>query len=478
MLVKEVMGRRWLSLAPSLPVREAGRLMRDKGAEVAFVEGSDGQFLGLITWREVGAALVTTGSAQGGPVVADLMRSPDKLVVLDPAGDLYDAADLLISHQEFIAPVLEHGAPVGLARWSTLSAACRSRAARPNATAEVKASAIIRSLNEGLVLIDRNLFIREFNPAAETLTGRRAIDRIGKKAEQASSEDSPVYRVLQSGDALYSVESQMPDGRTFLANYVPIHENGAVAGVIQTFIDVSPLKRAERRLEQARDEIEKAFGLTLPNSKVEYKLKGTPEYVDEYDPETGVVRVLEVLPSGSYFHVINCLKVAADLHDKGIMNLIGVDKDTLVQAIIFHDLGKSQPKLAKGDIVDPRQAFELGRLHALRGAEIAQHFYGKSENVVRLIKYHHHAEDELPADFPAYLLPMYRLFRLVDGLSACLTRRKGSVHLKASGPSVLVEERNNHPLLSRRWSLNLLTGESEMLERLSVPMGEGLVAGG
>lgn len=478
MMVKEVMDRRWLSLAPSLPVREAARLMRDKREDVAFIEGSDGQFQGLVTWKEIGPAVCTTGSVHGSSVVADFMRGPDKLVVLDPADDLIEATGLMISHQEFVAPVLEHGVPVGLVRWPKMAAVSRSRPARPGSTSELKASTIIRSLNEGLIVIDRNLIIREFNPAAENLTGRRAIDRIGKRAEQASMEDSPAYRVLQTGDALYNVESQMPDGRTFLANYVPIHDNGTVTGVIQTFIDVSPLKQAERRLEQARDEIEKAFGLTLPNSKVEYKLKGTPEYVDEYDPETSMVRILEVLPSGNYFHVINCLKVAADLNDKGIMNLIGVDKDTLVQTIIFHDLGKSQPTLTEGDVVDPRQAFEPGRLHALRSAEIAQHFYGKPENVVTLIKYHHHSENELPGDFPSYLLPMWRLFRLVDGLSACLTRRKGSVHLKVSGPTILVEERCNHPFFSRRWSLNLLTGESQMYDRLAVSIGEGLVAGG
>ena len=55
--------------------------------------------------------------------------------------------------------------------------------------------------------------------------------------------------------------------------------------------DVTPLKRAEVQARYQERELEMAFALTLPNSKVESKLKSSPEYQDIYDPATGQARV-------------------------------------------------------------------------------------------------------------------------------------------------------------------------------------------
>ncbi|MBX6351361.1 MAG: PAS domain-containing protein [Clostridia bacterium] len=323
--------------------------------------------------------------------------------------------------------------------------------------------AIIHSLREGIIVIDRDLIIREFNPAAERLTGQRASDRIGQKARQLSRDESPIFEVLRTGRAFYNVESTLQDGRVWNCNFVPLRVGGRIVAAIQTFTDVTEQKKMEQQLKAARDELDEAFALTLPNTKVEFKLKNTPEFRDVYDPETGTIRITEVIPDGGYRHVINALKVLADLHRSGGMSLIGIDKDDLVRAVIFHDLGKSQPKLAPGDVVDPKAAFEPSKLHAERSAAIARDFYNENPAVVALVRYHHHDDSELPPDFPISHMPMLRLLKLVDGLSAALTRRGSTVSIATEGVNVIWHETSPHPRYHGAWSLNLFTGERVFL---------------
>jgi len=159
-------------------------------------------------------------------------------------------------------------------------------------------------------------------------------------------------------------------------------------------------------------ELDMAFALTLPNSKVKYRLKSIPEYRDVYDPNTKLITVKGIVEDGGYRHVVNCLKLFSQLAEKGITQLIGIDKDALVQVFIFHDLGKSQPELQVADIVDPKIAFENGKLHAERSADMAKHHYQQRADIVNIIRYHHHEEKELPDTFPRHLLPMFRYFKL------------------------------------------------------------------
>ncbi len=326
-------------------------------------------------------------------------------------------------------------------------------------TSEARARAILSSLHEGLIVIDRDLIVREYNPAAERLTGYQASARVGKRAEVVSREQSPLFQVLATGEARFGVETELLDGRVFLANYVPLYSGSRIEGVIETFTDITGQRQLQKQLARAKAELDQAFALTLPNSRVEYKLKHTPEYRDDPHPASGRIRITEVIPDGCYQHVVNSMKVAADLNQAGAMNVLGVNKDTLVQTIIFHDLGKSQPVLQVGDWVKPHEVFEAGPKHAARSAAIAERFYGKPPEVTNLIRHHHHEEEQLPPEFPEHLLPMFRVFRLIDGLSAALTRRHATYDLRVDLDVVTVNEHNVHPLYDKEWSLNLLTGQ-------------------
>lgn len=230
-------------------------------------------------------------------------------------------------------------------------------------------------------------------------------------------------------------------------------------------------ERYAERTMKIYQELDDAFALTIPNSRLEHKLKNTPEFKDEFlpgdTPSENRIRILEVISDGGYRHVVNALKVAADLKNKGVMNLIGIEKDVLVKTIIFHDMGKAQPTLFEGNVVSPTETFEDGKEHALRSAEFALNFYkayGITNEIYYLIKYHHHSEEELPSEFPQYLLPMYRLFRIIDGMSAGLTRRGSAVNFELYGSELYIKEHSKHPKYKKFYSLDLYKPESKQKE--------------
>ena len=216
------------------------------------------------------------------------------------------------------------------------------------------------------------------------------------------------------------------------------------------------------KIDKAYKELDEAFALTIPNSRLEKKLKHTKEFQDIFIRETGKIKIVGAIEDGTYRHVVNALKVAADLHSKGVMSVIGFDKDVLVKTIIFHDIGKSQPLLNIGDEVFPKEVFEDGKLHAERSAELALANYsqeGINEDIYMLIKYHHHSEKELPPEFPSYLLPMYRLFRIIDGISAGLTRRGNKITFDLIGSVLYIKEHSQNPNYCKYYSIDLYKPE-------------------
>ncbi|MCR4403107.1 MAG: PAS domain-containing protein [Firmicutes bacterium] len=451
-----------LTVGPDTDLERLASLVTDRG--IAYVTSQAGELSGVVTGSKIISALAS-GYAKGA-TAQDIMIPAESFPSVEPDTDLHVAAGIFESSCLPELPVMENGVLVAsLTQRSVLmtfsSATATSKGDRYH---EERALAILRSLNEGLIVIDRDLTIREFNPAAERLMNARAADRVGQKAVVVSRDESPIFEVMNTGKARYNVMTPLADGRVFSVNYVPLIEDGEVRGIIETFHDVTEQEHLRAQLVSSRDELDRAFALTLPNSRVEHKLKHTPEYRDKYDPETGLITVTEVIEDGNYKHVVNALKVLADLNSKGIMSLLGISKDILVQSLIFHDLGKSQPQLEVGQTVDPKKAFEYSPAHAARSADIAAHFYHKDQDVIWLVRYHHHKEDELPLDFPRHLMPMLRLLQLVDGLSAALTRRNATIKLDVEGTRVTVHERNGHPDFNRSRVVDLFTGEAVVID--------------
>ncbi len=326
-------------------------------------------------------------------------------------------------------------------------------------------SYVLDAMVEGVAVVDADTRIRYLNPSVRTFVkgadttdsaiGMKFYDYLGLSSN--FPRPTALEKCLRTGNPQYGVQRTFENGRTLRLNIIPVIRDGVKQGAVITSQDITDLVAME-------EELDLAFSLTLPNSKVEHKMKCTVEYLDEYDPHTHTIRITGVIQDGLYRHVVNSLKILASLATQDITKVIGIEKDQLVQAIIFHDLGKAQPDLAVGDVVDPKEAFEDGKLHAYRGAELAKHYYDQHDDVVEIIRYHHHSEKELPDTFPWRLLPMLRLFQLIDGLSAALTRGNVKADFRVSDCTVYVTEHNRRPQYNGSWRVNLYTGERLRIE--------------
>lgn len=225
--------------------------------------------------------------------------------------------------------------------------------------------------------------------------------------------------------------------------------------IIISFLNVDELKQKVEELTMTSDELIQALSLFIPYH-VEKELRTIPEYRDIYNKETGMITIVSKIKDGGYWHVINCLKILSQIDRTGIFEKYRIDKNLLVQAIIVHDIGKKQPDLEISDTVDAKGVFESGKLHAKRSAMYCKQ-NGYKKEVVDLVKYHHHEERELPKNWPQRLVQSFRMFKIIDGLSAAVTRRNATISVKLSGDYLLINESNKErPEYSRTYNLNFV----------------------
>ncbi len=330
---------------------------------------------------------------------------------------------------------------------------------------------LLDAMESGIFVVDERGIVRLLNRYGADLLGVDRSTVQGRSYEELAQYIFPhmldylrisaVPGAIAAGARAGERQVQVASGREILFKFGALTGSEWRRGVVVTFVDVTALKGAEAESRERASEAERAFGLTLPNSKVESKLRSSVEYQDVFDPKTGRAVVVRIIPDGTYRHVINGLRIMADLKELGVFQLVGIDKDTVVQAFIFHDLGKEQPRLEVGQEFLPTSTFEPGHLHAARSAEWALREYRVSPEAALLVRHHHTEEPNLPDSFPVALKPMYRLIRLVDGLSASVTRRNGLVTLvRLEGSMLEVHEDNRDERYDRRYRISLYTGAS------------------
>ena len=335
--------------------------------------------------------------------------------------------------------------------------------------------AIWDALKCGFLIVDAHGIIRQLNPFGAAMLGVSVEAVIGQPYEELAQyvfahmrdylRESLVPYVVSRGAGHGEREFRINNGRVVKFSYGTVHDTNAVVAIVITFVDITALRDAEQKALDTAREAESAFGLALPNTKVEIKLKASPEYADVFDPTTGVATVTRVIANGTYWHVINGLRIMAELKALGGFQLVGIDKDTLVQAFLFHDIGKEQPRLVVGQEFVPADTFEPGALHAARSADWAVRDYQVSTDVEWIVRYHHTPEAGLPDGFPASLKPMWRLFKLIDGLSAGITRREAKVApMTLEGAVLTIWEHNRDTRYHRAYRVSIYTGHEQPVD--------------
>jgi PAS domain S-box-containing protein len=139
-------------------------------------------------------------------------------------------------------------------------------------------SATMRSLGEGLYVLDREGRVTFLNPAAEQLLGWTAAELLGRSMHEviygqgAHGRSVPVtacrlLEVLHTGTTVQGDDNVFTrrDGTTFPATYTasPILSQGEAVGVVVAFQDITQRRQAETALEQSRRRLQALFDHTL-----------------------------------------------------------------------------------------------------------------------------------------------------------------------------------------------------------------------
>ncbi|KNZ69806.1 hypothetical protein Tfer_1416 [Thermincola ferriacetica] len=368
---------------------------------------------------------------------------------------------LLVQNRDCrIIGILEKKQTQLLCRQKAMSASVRKKLCRiEEAFEHVPAS---------IFVLDQELYIDYANSAAiKNFSEVLPVNYLHRRADLVFSGffsnsykefiNSKFWQYIKSGQECSEIEVKLLNYISLSAGIKVIKTGFDIECIVVSFVNSDDnsdeLKQTVEALKSTTDELSQALSLFIPR-EIESKLRQIPEYKDIYNPETKKITVIAKIDEGGYWHVVNCLRILCQIDRLGVLKRFNIDKQLLIQAILIHDIGKIQPVLRIGDTVDPMAVFEKSSLHALRSSEFSAQM-GYSKYVTLLVKYHHHREDELPPNFPRELIPAFKLFKIIDGLSAAITRRNATVTMELSNTKLIIYEENfERPEYNKKHILN------------------------
>ncbi|MCR4398863.1 MAG: sigma 54-interacting transcriptional regulator [Firmicutes bacterium] len=116
----------------------------------------------------------------------------------------------------------------------------------PHEDKERQTSAVLSSVNEAIVAVDRARNVTIMNPAAERLLGVRARDALGRPVEEFLGPDAPIARALATGKPLDNVKGSLNvAGRTveYMSSVRLIADHsGAAAGAVSILRDMEDVR--------------------------------------------------------------------------------------------------------------------------------------------------------------------------------------------------------------------------------------------
>ena len=109
-----------------------------------------------------------------------------------------------------------------------------------------KLEAILRSVHDGIIYIDANAKVEEFNPAAATILGLEAGDTLNQPIAKVIP-NSGLEQVFRSQKSQYN--QLLKVGNTqILSNRIAVFNQGKIIGALASFQDVKSIRKAEQSL--------------------------------------------------------------------------------------------------------------------------------------------------------------------------------------------------------------------------------------
>lgn len=183
-------------------------------------------------------------------------------------------------------------------------------------------NAILLSIKEGIVAIDKNGYITMMNHSAKNILGFTNENRFIKIED--ALPNTKMYEVLESGVGSKDKEMTLSD-RKIIVNRTPIMENNVVVGVVASFRDKTEVNEMLNALSEVRRYSEDLRAQTHEFTNKLYVLSG-------------------LLQLGHYNEAIELIQKESDFHLNQNKVVLEQIKDKTVQAILLGKISKASEK--------------------------------------------------------------------------------------------------------------------------------------
>ena len=179
----------------------------------------------------------------------------------------------------------------------------RKKMERDLQQAHAELDQIFQTASVAMRLVDSNFNVLKINNTFERLTNVKEADAIGKKCHEIFSgptcftEQCPIQRIIIGMETVESyVDKERPDGKSIpcILTATPfVGPEGDVIGVVESFRDITELKKAHEAIESERDKLERILshlqeGVSIISSGhlVEYQNPIFDEYFGDCEGKT------------------------------------------------------------------------------------------------------------------------------------------------------------------------------------------------
>src|SRR5699024_9618908 len=184
-------------------------------------------------------------------------------------------------------------------------------------------NAILSSVKEGIIAIDKKGNINMINESAKQLLGLR-FDKEPKKIEEVVP-NTKMYEVLRSGQPVKNDE-MMINNRSVIVNRIPIKsKDGAITGVVSSFRDKTEMNEMLETLSEIRSYSEDLRAQTHEYTNKLYVLSG-------------------LLQLEHYEEAIDLIQQESEINIQQNKVLIERIQDKTVQAILLGKISKCSEK--------------------------------------------------------------------------------------------------------------------------------------
>ena len=143
----------------------------------------------------------------------------------------------------------------------------RKKMERDLQQAHAELNQIFQTASVAMRLVDSSFNVLKVNNTFERLTGVKETDAIGKKCHEIFSgstcftEECPIHRIINSMETVESyVDKKRPDGKSIpcILTATPfVGPEGQIVGIVESFRDITDLKKAQDAVESERDKLER-----------------------------------------------------------------------------------------------------------------------------------------------------------------------------------------------------------------------------